>query len=185
MNLSTPAVAKCCAAHTRTQRITPPGARGLVTGFIFNLTDRLNRCRLGALPSTRSGKEVATILVMDDDPMVRTVIARILTVRGYRVLEAGSADEGLTLCAALGDTLDLLIAEPALPSLSEQPLADRVLRRCPAAKILYISAWPPEIVGWRQGLLQPSNAAPCSGEQVPSESGRILVRIRTVASISG
>ena len=118
---------------------------------------------------------MATILVMDDDPMVRTVIARILTVRGYRVLEAGSADEGLTLCAALGDTLDMLIAEPALPSLSEQPLADRVLRRCPAAKILYISAWPPEIVGWRQGLLQPSAFL-----QKPFSAPKLLIAVETV-----
>jgi DNA-binding NtrC family response regulator len=118
---------------------------------------------------------VATILVMDDDPMVRTVIARILMVQGNRVLEAGSADEALKLCAALGDTLDLLIAEPALPSLSEQQLADRVPHRCPTAKILYISAWPHEIVGWHEGLMRPS-----AFSQKPFSAPKLLMAVETV-----
>jgi two-component system cell cycle sensor histidine kinase/response regulator CckA len=98
---------------------------------------------------------VATILIIDDERVVRSVIARVLTVRGYTVLEAGGVDEGLALCAALGDTLDLLIAEPALPSVSGEAFADQVLRRCPNAKILYISGWPFQILGRRQESLPP------------------------------
>ena len=95
---------------------------------------------------------MATILVIDDDPMVRTVMARVLMTRGYKVLEAGGVDEELALCAALGDTLDLLIADLALPSVREQPLTDRLVHRCPNTKILYISAWPYQILRTTSGI---------------------------------
>jgi CheY-like chemotaxis protein len=114
-------------------------------------------------------------LVIDDDPMVRTVIARILAVRGHRVLEAGSAGEGLAVCAALGDTLDLLIAEPALPGVSEKRLANRAVHLCPNAKMLYISAWPSEILGGRQGLLLPDTLL-----QKPFGAPKLVNAVETV-----
>ena len=118
---------------------------------------------------------MATILVIDDDPMVRTIIARVLTFRGHRVLEAGSAEEGLAVCAAVGDTLDLLIAEPALPGVSEQRLADRAVHCCPNAKMLYVSAWPSEILGRHQGLLQPDTLL-----QKPFSAPKLVNAVETV-----
>jgi two-component system cell cycle sensor histidine kinase/response regulator CckA len=75
------------------------------------------------------------VVVADDDDAVRVLIARILRGSGYTVLEARSSDEAL----ALGDDLELLVADLVMPSIGGVELADAMRARIPGLHVLFTS----------------------------------------------
>jgi two-component system, cell cycle sensor histidine kinase and response regulator CckA len=77
------------------------------------------------------------VLVADDDDAVRTLIARILRGSGYTVLEARSSDEAM----ALGDDLELLVADLVMPSTGGVELAEAMRARIPGLHVLFTSGY--------------------------------------------
>ncbi|CAN5753497.1 hypothetical protein BH24GEM1_BH24GEM1_16520 [soil metagenome] len=57
------------------------------------------------------------VLVVDDDPLVRHPVARLLTDAGYVVLLAGDGEEGLAVTATLDDKLGLVVTDIRMPVL--------------------------------------------------------------------
>jgi len=88
------------------------------------------------------GGNPATILVVDDESGIRELIRKILLREGYRVLEAGSAEEALTL--AQDQSIDLLIADVMLPGIHGPELARRMQQAAPGLKTLFISGFTGE-----------------------------------------
>ena len=81
-----------------------------------------------------------TILVVEDEPIVRNLIVDVLTRQGWLVFEADTAVEAQTVCSALRDeSLDLLIVADELATISGMELANRIRANCPNAKILHLS----------------------------------------------
>jgi two-component system, cell cycle sensor histidine kinase and response regulator CckA len=81
-----------------------------------------------------------TILVVEDEPVVRNLIVDVLTRHGWLVFEADTAVEAQTVCSALKDEpLDLLIVADELSPVPGRELADRIRANCPNAKILHLS----------------------------------------------
>jgi CheY-like chemotaxis protein len=77
------------------------------------------------------------VVVADDDDSVRALIARILRGSGYTVLEARSSDEAL----ALGDDLELLVADLIMPSTGGVELAEAMRARIPGLHVLFTSGY--------------------------------------------
>jgi two-component system, cell cycle sensor histidine kinase and response regulator CckA len=77
------------------------------------------------------------VLVADDDDAVRALITRILRGSGYTVLEARSSDEAM----ALGDDLELLVADLVMPSTGGVELADAMRARIPGLHVLFTSGY--------------------------------------------
>jgi two-component system, cell cycle sensor histidine kinase and response regulator CckA len=77
------------------------------------------------------------VLVADDDDAVRALIARILRGSGYTVLEACTSDEAL----ALGNDLELLVADLVMPSIGGVELADAMRVRIPGLHVLFTSGY--------------------------------------------
>jgi two-component system cell cycle sensor histidine kinase/response regulator CckA len=77
------------------------------------------------------------VLVADDDDAVRALIARILRGNGYTVLEARSSDEAM----ALGDGLELLVADLVMPSTGGVELAEAMRARIPGLHVLFTSGY--------------------------------------------
>ncbi|MCZ7663993.1 MAG: ATP-binding protein [Thermoleophilia bacterium] len=82
------------------------------------------------------------VLVVEDEPTVRFLAARILAQHGYRVLEAGSFEEGLAAAGEHGGSIDLLLSDVILPGMSGRQLAEELARRqqIPPA-VLYMSGY--------------------------------------------
>lgn len=94
-----------------------------------------------------------TILVVEDDPIVRNLIVDALTRQGWLVFEADTATEAQIVCSALKDEpLDLLIVADELPPTTGRVLAERIVASCPNVKILHLSARPALVLG--SGFLQ-------------------------------
>ncbi len=89
-----------------------------------------------------------TILVVDDEALVRRNIERALSDRGYTVLGAGEPEEALAL--ARSAQIDLLISDVIMPRMSGPELAQAVRQASPATKLLFISGYTdgqlPELV---------------------------------------
>jgi CheY-like chemotaxis protein len=82
-----------------------------------------------------------TILVVDDEAGIRSLIAKILRREHYRVLEAGTAAEAAALAAAHKDAIQLLLTDVMLPDRSGRQLAEQVVQALPKLKVMYISGF--------------------------------------------
>ena len=86
-----------------------------------------------------SGSE--TILVAEDEELVRSLICRILKGMGCRVLEASGGPEALDMARAYEGKIDLLITDVVMPTMSGKELVSRLTAIQPGIKILYISGY--------------------------------------------
>ena len=103
-----------------------------------------------ALPDPIASAEVSggaeTILLVEDDPVVMTVVANMLEQHGYRLVTAGSGEEALATAAAAPDTVDLLLTDLILPGLNGRETAEAILEHQPLAKVLYMSGYTDDAV---------------------------------------
>ena len=89
-------------------------------------------------PERREGKRGGTILLVEDEEIVRRITSRILKSAGYAVLEAGTAQEALGLA---GKGFDLLLTDIVLPGLSGTELAILLAKDRPELKVVYMSGY--------------------------------------------
>ncbi|MEA2915181.1 MAG: hypothetical protein QOJ15_7262, partial [Bradyrhizobium sp.] len=94
-----------------------------------------------------------TVLVVEDEPVVRGVILEILHDQGYRTLEAADGPSGLRILRK-DKRIDLLITDVGLPGMNGRQLADQARETRPDLKILFITGYA-ESVAIADGFLQP------------------------------
>jgi PAS domain S-box-containing protein len=94
-----------------------------------------------------------TVLVVEDEPVVRGVVIEMLHDQGYRVLEATDGPSGLRMLR-LNERIDLLVTDVGLPGMNGRQLADQARETRPDLKILFITGYA-ENVAIADGFLQP------------------------------
>ena len=92
-----------------------------------------------------------TILLVEDEPSVRSLTARMLESAGYTVLATGGGEEALDVCRRNRGGIDMLLTDVVMPGLSGPEVAERVAEGCPSAVILFMSGYAEERVA-RHGL---------------------------------
>ena len=78
-----------------------------------------------------------TVAVVDDDPMMLDVLARILQRENYALLMANGGPEIMDKLSGHEGPVDLLVTDYAMPDMQGRELADKVRERFPAVKVLY------------------------------------------------
>lgn len=78
-----------------------------------------------------------TVCVVDDDPMMLDVLARILQRENFDLLVASGGPEMIQKLAEHAGQVDLLVTDYAMPDMQGRELADHVRQRFPAVKVLY------------------------------------------------
>ena len=86
-------------------------------------------------------KRSASILIVEDDELLRPVVARVLRRNGYDVVEAASGSEAEERALAHGLAFDLLLVDVGLPGLSGPEVVERLQQRWPAVKVLFMSGF--------------------------------------------
>ena len=80
-----------------------------------------------------------TVLLVEDEEMVRRMTREVLEGAGYRVLEAASGFEALRVSASHTGRLDLVLTDVVMPGMSGRELAERLAPVRPGMKVLYMS----------------------------------------------
>jgi two-component system cell cycle sensor histidine kinase/response regulator CckA len=89
----------------------------------------------------QEARDPKTILVVDDEPEVRKLVAAMIAGLGHTVLTADSGEHALALYDKLGTRIDLLVTDVVAPGMSGPVLANRLLARQPDLKVLFISGY--------------------------------------------
>ncbi|MCC6337892.1 MAG: PAS domain-containing protein [Myxococcales bacterium] len=84
------------------------------------------------------------ILVVEDEPRLRRLVARVLKDFGYSVTEAGSAEEALALGEELHARLALLLTDVRMPGMDGHTLGRALRERHPGLKVLLMSGYAPD-----------------------------------------
>ncbi|MGH7600174.1 MAG: PAS domain S-box protein, partial [bacterium] len=83
-----------------------------------------------------------TVLLVEDEPAIRDLAARLLRERGYHILVAANGDEALQLARAHAkDKIHILITDVVMPRLSGKMVADQIKALQPDMKVLFISGY--------------------------------------------
>jgi two-component system cell cycle sensor histidine kinase/response regulator CckA len=82
-----------------------------------------------------------TILLVEDEETVRTVAARVLSMRGYLVHKAANGQEALELARKLEAPVDLVLTDVVMPDMGGVELVDRLLELWPGLKVVYMSGY--------------------------------------------
>ncbi|HEY3665813.1 MAG TPA: response regulator [Polyangiaceae bacterium] len=107
-----------------------------------------------ALASNSSGRmaiavahAAGAILLVEDEPQVQAVTARILRAFGYSVITAHNERTALAQAEQHGASIGLVVSDLVLPGVSGKDLVRRLRKPCEHAQVLYISGYSPDHVG--------------------------------------
>jgi two-component system, cell cycle sensor histidine kinase and response regulator CckA len=99
------------------------------------------------------GRLDETVLIAEDEPMVRNIMARTLRDCGYTVLEAGDGTEALEIVEAQDGRVSLIVADVVMPDMGGRVMASQLARRWPEVPVLFTSGYTGlEVI--RRGLLE-------------------------------
>ncbi len=99
------------------------------------------------LVTETAGKQM-TILVVEDEEMLREFVSEALTMLGYRILSAANGQEALEIWAERRNEIDLLLTDVVMPeSISGRQLAHTLVMDRPDLKVIFTSGYSPELIG--------------------------------------
>jgi len=96
----------------------------------------------------------STVLLVEDEPLLRELLVEMLASVGVNVLAASDADEAVAACEAHPGGIDALVSDLVMPGISGRELAAEIGARHPGVRVLYISGYSDEEINAR-GLLEP------------------------------
>ena len=101
--------------------------------------------------SATSGSE--TILLVEDEDIVRRLVAGTLEQHGYKILQAADGNEALRVYDEHQDSVDLVVTDLVMPGMNGRQLAEIIHLRSPETKVLYMSGYTDDAV-IRHGILE-------------------------------
>jgi PAS domain S-box-containing protein len=131
--------------------------------------------------------ETGTVLLVEDDPLVRNVALRALETAGYKVLESGNGHGALAMAHSCMDDIDLLITDVVMPLMGGRELAQQLSELHPKTSILFMSGYTDDAVV-RHGIMDKDIEylqKPFTPESLVRRVGEVLRDARTRASRSG
>jgi len=137
-----------------------------------------------AVEAVETARKVArgteTILLVEDDEMVRSLVRESLTREGYKVLDAADPLEARRIADAFRGKIHLLITDVVMPKVSGRELADQLVRRRPGMKLIFMSGYTDSAV-INSGILQKEVAF----LQKPFTPGVLMEKVRDVLECNG
>jgi len=126
-----------------------------------------------AVTAPAAGSE--TVLLAEDEELVRVLARKVLEQAGYRVLVAAGGAEALALAERHDGPIHLLLTDVVMPEMSGRELMRRLIERRPGVRVLYMSGYADEAIA-RHGVLDPGTAF----MQKPFTPGVLAHRVRDV-----
>ncbi|MGH3034101.1 MAG: PAS domain S-box protein, partial [Gaiellaceae bacterium] len=122
--------------------ITVESTPGGGTTFALYLPVTQEPTELGPAPSENgSPRGAETVLLVEDEDVVRDLVCEILRLQGYAVLPARGGEEALEICGRHEGSIQVLLTDLVMPDMSGRDLAERVSSLRPDAKVIYMSGY--------------------------------------------
>jgi PAS domain S-box-containing protein len=97
-------------------------------------------------------KGTETILLVEDEKLLRQLTKDALEVNGYKVLEARDSREAITICEEYREPIHLMLTDVVMPQMSGRELAQTLKDLRPEIKVLYMTGYAEDVL-FRQGVL--------------------------------
>ncbi len=134
-----------------------PGLGTTFKIYLPRIEEGTESLRPAAFP-TKPLQGSETVLLVEDEEMVRKLAYTVLQRNGYKVLEASSGDEALDVVQGRnGNPIHLIVTDVVMPGMSGRQLADRVASLRPEIRILYMSGYTDDAIV-HHGVLDPGIA---------------------------
>ncbi len=128
----------------------------------------------------KSFRGTETILLVEDEEMVRDLAYEILGEMGYTVLAASNGEEALQICERHKGPIHLMLTDVVMPKMSGGELAEASVRLYPEMKVIYMSGYTDSSVT-RNGMLEPG----VNFVQKPFSLLSLTEKVREVLDASG
>ncbi len=128
-----------------------PGA-GTIFRLYFPQVEELKASQSDTSPQRDDQHGSETIMVVEDNDMLRDITVRVLNVLGYKVLSATCGKECLEALEAHGGPLDLLLTDVVMPGMNGKEVFKQVQQRFPSIKVLFMSGYTDEVIS-HHGIL--------------------------------
>jgi CheY-like chemotaxis protein len=120
-----------------------------------------------------TGRE--TVLLVEDEDMIRDLVRHLLESHGYTVIAASKGEEAVDLAERHVGSIDLLVTDVVMPGMSGRELADRLGRSRANLRVLYMSGYTYNEIG-RHGVL----ASDIAFIQKPFSPDGLMRKVREV-----
>ena len=127
----------------------------------------------GGAAQTPTGTE--TVLLVEDEPAVRSLCSLVLRSAGYTVLEAENGQQALDIAQAEKGNIHLLLTDVVMPGMSGRTLSEELLSRRPGVRVLFISGYTDDSIV-HHGVLNPGSTL----LQKPFTPHALLCQVREV-----
>jgi CheY-like chemotaxis protein len=122
----------------------------------------------------------ATILLVEDEASIRSLVRKSLRREGYDVVDAGTTEDGIATARNHPGHIDLLVTDIMVPLINGRALAAEILRQYPAARVLFISGYSDDAI-LESGTLPPEAAY----LRKPFTLGAMLEKVRELLTGHG
>lgn len=114
--------------------------------YLPTTTEAIEPDRAARSAPTSSLDGAETILHVEDSEMLRPLISRTLERHGYKVLSAANAKEAIEIAESDLSSIDLMITDIVMPGMNGRELAEMLVGKNPALRILFTSGYPEDMV---------------------------------------
>jgi two-component system, cell cycle sensor histidine kinase and response regulator CckA len=142
--------------------------------YLPRVDEAEERRAVEATPATRKAGS-GTILLVEDEDAVRSLVETILASGGYKILVADSPAQAAEICRTYGSQIDVLLTDVVMPDMSGPELAEGLLALRPGLKVVYMSGYAGDYLD-EQGVDSDGVAL----LQKPFTAGALEERIRQV-----
>ena len=141
------------------------------------------------LPPSVISDEVApggALLVVEDEPAVRSFVVALLQQQGFRVLAASGAPEAIELMRETQPPVELLVTDVVMPGMTGPELADTLLGSQPQLGVVFMSGYPGDALAKLSQRFEhsPLLAKPFGSDELLRVVRQELARVRAVARAS-
>ena len=127
--------------------------------------------------ANKSQQGSETILLVEDEKMVRSLALTILKRQGYNVLEAENGDKALRIVQEQNaNSIHLMLTDVVMPGMNGQELSERLKPQCPGMKVIFMSGYTDEAIVEKHGLSAPG----IHYLQKPFPPDTLVKRVRSV-----
>jgi two-component system cell cycle sensor histidine kinase/response regulator CckA len=161
-----------------------PGHGSTFKVFLPRVWERLAE-RYERVRAPRHPRGSETVLLVEDEEIVRTLVQEMLEDDGYVVLAAAGGGEALELARAYEGQIDVLLTDVVMPGLSGQQLAGQLVDERPDVRVLFASGYAEDAIA-NHGVLRPGTAfleKPFTAPELASTLRRLLDAAATNGSV--